>query len=139
LSRKIAQVSREKGHRAVELHADLCERTEAEIIMAKYLLVESRDPFETKGTLEYYELAAQLAKESELTLFLLQNGVFPARRCRESQRLMDLAKAGVRVLAEEFSLRERGIRNDQLCEGIESAGLDVVIDQLAEGRKALWH
>ena len=107
--------------------------------MAKYLLVESRDPFEAKGAPEYYELAAQLAKEGEVTLFLIQNGVFPARRCRESQRLMDLAKVGVRVLAEEFSLRERGIRDDQLAKGIEPAGLDVIIDQLAEGRKALWH
>ena len=107
--------------------------------MAKYLLVESRDPFEAKGALDYYDLAAELAKEGEVTLFLIQNGVFPARRCRESQRLMDLAKAGVRVLAEEFSLRERGIRNDQLAKGIEPAGLEVMIDQLAEGRKAVWH
>jgi intracellular sulfur oxidation DsrE/DsrF family protein len=107
--------------------------------MAKYLLVESRDPFEAKGTLEYYELAAELAKGSEVTLFLVQNGVFPARRCGESKRLTDLAKAGVRVIAEDFSLRERGIRNDQLGEGIQPAGLEVVIDQLAEGRKASWH
>lgn len=107
--------------------------------MANYLLIESRDPFEAKGTSEYYDLAAQLAKEGEVTLFLVQNGVFPARRCRESPRLMDLAKAGVHVLAEEFSLRERGIRNDQLAQGIEPAGLDVVIDQMAEGCKALWH
>ncbi len=107
--------------------------------MAKYLLIESRDPFEAKGALDYYGLAAALAKDGEVTLFLVQNGVFPARRCRESQRLTDLAKAGVRVLAEEFSLRERGIRNDRLAEGVEPAALDVVIDQLAEGRKALWH
>ncbi len=107
--------------------------------MAKYLLIESRDPFEATGAPEYCELAAQLSKEAEVTLFLIQNGVFPARRCRESQRLVDLAKAGVRVLAEEFSLRERGIRNDQLAKGIDPAGLEVIIDQLAEGRKALWH
>ncbi len=107
--------------------------------MAKYLLIESCDPFEAKGAVDYYELAAELAKEGEVTLFLVQNGVFPARDCRESQRLTDLAEAGVRVLAEEFSLRERGIRNDRLAKGVEPAGLDVIIDHLAEGRKALWH
>jgi predicted peroxiredoxin len=107
--------------------------------MAKYLLIESRDPFEARDVLNYHELAAALAKEGEVTLFLVQNGVFPARRCRESQRLTDLAKAGIRVLADEFSLRERGIRADRLAQGVQSAALDVVIDQLAEGRKALWH
>ncbi len=107
--------------------------------MAQYLLIESRNPFETKGVLDYCELAAELARKGEVTLFLVQNGVFPARDCRDSQRLTDLAKAGVRVLAEEFSLRERGIRNDRLAKGVEPAGLDVVIDHLAEGRKVLWH
>jgi intracellular sulfur oxidation DsrE/DsrF family protein len=107
--------------------------------MAKYLLIESHDPFEAKGTADFCDLAAALAKEGVVTLFLAQDGVFPARCCGESRRLTDLAKAGVRVLAEEFSLRERGIRSDQLAEGVEPASLDDVIDQLAEGRKALWH
>lgn len=107
--------------------------------MGKYLLIESRDPFEAKDSFNYYRLAAELAKEGEVTLFLVQNGVFPARSCRESQRLTALAKAGVQVLAEEFSLRERGIAADRLAEGIQPAALDVVIDQLAEGRKAIWH
>jgi intracellular sulfur oxidation DsrE/DsrF family protein len=107
--------------------------------MDKYLLIESRDPFETNDAVHYYDLAASLAQAGEVTLFLVHNGVLPARRSRESRRLADLAKAGVRVLAEEFSLRERGIRADQIAEGVRPASLEVVIDQLAEGRKALWH
>ncbi len=54
--------------------------------MAKYLLIESRDPFEAKGASDLYDLAATLAKGDEVTLLLVQNGVFPARRCRESHR-----------------------------------------------------
>jgi sulfur relay (sulfurtransferase) complex TusBCD TusD component (DsrE family) len=107
--------------------------------MGKYLLIGSRDPFEAKSVSDLYDLAAALAKEGTVTLFLAQDGVFPARRCGESQRLTDLANAGVQVLADEFSLRERGIRNDQLARGVEPASLDAVIDCLAEGRKALWH
>ncbi len=107
--------------------------------MAKYLLIESRDPFEVNDVLYYYDLAAALAKEGEVTLFLVQNGVLPARRSAHSQRLTELAAAGIRVLADEFSLRERGIRAGGLAEGVTPAGLDAVIDQLAEGRKALWH
>jgi predicted peroxiredoxin len=107
--------------------------------MAKYLLIESRDPFEVNDVLYYYDLAAALAQEGDVTLFLVQNGVLPARRSAQSRRLTGLAQAGVRVLADEFSLRERGIRADRLAEGVAPAPLDVVIDQLAEGRKALWH
>jgi intracellular sulfur oxidation DsrE/DsrF family protein len=107
--------------------------------MAKYLLIESRDPFEARDAPRYYDLAAELAKEGDVTMFLVQNGVLPARRCRESQRLTDLAKAGVQVLADEFSLRERGIRADALAQGVRPAPIEIVIDQLAEGRKALWH
>ena len=38
-----------------------------------------------------------------------------------------------------ISLRERGISAGKLAEGVRSAPLSVVIDQLAEGRKAIWH
>jgi hypothetical protein len=107
--------------------------------MDKYLLIESRDPFEAKDVLFSYDLAASLAAQGEVTLFLVQNGVLPARRCAESRPLTDLARLGVRVLADEFSLRERGIPLDRIAEGVRPAPLDVVIDQLAEGRKALWH
>lgn len=107
--------------------------------MTRYLLIESRDPFETNDALYYYDLAGALARQGDVTLFLVQNGVLPARRSRESRRLTELANAGVRVLAESFSLRERGIRADQLAERVQPAPLDVVIDQLAEGARALWH
>jgi intracellular sulfur oxidation DsrE/DsrF family protein len=53
--------------------------------------------------------------------------------------LAALARAGVEVLADEFSLRERGIRSDHLATGVKMAPLDVVVDRLEEGRKALWH
>jgi sulfur relay (sulfurtransferase) complex TusBCD TusD component (DsrE family) len=107
--------------------------------MKNYLLISSRDSFESREALALYELAASLAKEGAVTLFLVCNGVLAARRSQESRRLTELAMAGVLVLADDFSLRERGITADRLATGIEAASLDVVIDQLADGRKALWH
>ena len=105
-----------------------------------YLLVASRDPYTHVGTRRCYELASQLAGEGHrVTLFLVQNGVLPARKSAKSDPLSALAKAGVEVLADEFSLRERGIPSKNLASGVKAAPLDVVIDQLAEGRKALWH
>jgi len=108
--------------------------------MSKYLLIASRDPFDAGDTGHYYDLATQLVKSgNEVTLFLVQNGVLPARRGTQSAALSTMAAAGVQVLADDFSLRERGITADLLATGVKPAPLATVIDQLAEGRKALWH
>lgn len=108
--------------------------------MAKYLLIESRDPFDSNDVASYYGLAADLAREgNEVTLFLVQNGVFPARPCKHAPSLTELADAGVEILADDFSLRERGIDAGKLTGGVKVAPLDTVVDQLAEGRKTLWH
>ena len=108
--------------------------------MAKYLLIESRDPFDSTDSATYCELARSLVKEGNtVTLMLVQNGVLPARKSKLSEQLSEAARVGVEVLADDFSLRERGIRTDQLVSGVKPAPLDVVVDQLAEGRKALWH
>jgi predicted peroxiredoxin len=108
--------------------------------MAKYLLIESRDPFESNDVPHWTELAKGLAKRgNEVTLFLLQNGVLGARRCARSAALEEAASSGVQVLADDFSLRERGIPADRLTRGVKPAPLDVVIEQLSAGCKALWH
>jgi predicted peroxiredoxin len=108
--------------------------------MSKYLLIASRDPFETNDVAYYYDLASSLAREGNtVTLFLVQNGVLPARPSVWSDTLAALTRAGVEVLADEFSLRERGIDAGRLAQGVKAAKLDVVIDQLAKGRKAMWH
>ena len=108
--------------------------------MAKYLLIESRDPFETNDVPYYYDLAANLAKNGdEVTLFLVQNGVLPARKGAQVNGPSQAAKEGVEVLADEFSLRERGISSGSLADGVKAAPLDVVVDQLADGRKTMWH
>jgi intracellular sulfur oxidation DsrE/DsrF family protein len=109
--------------------------------MAGYLLIESRDPVESHDVTNFYDLAAGLAgPDTPVTLFLVQNGVFPARRSAHSAAaLAAVTRAGVEVLADEFSLRERGIPSEQLTARVSAAPLDVVIDRLAEGCKALWH
>ena len=106
--------------------------------MAEYLLIESRDPFESNDVGYYYDLAKGLAESgNQVTLFLVQNGVLPARPSAHSATLSALARSGVTVLADDFSLRERGIT--QLAEGVAAAPIDVVVDDLAAGHKTLWH
>jgi predicted peroxiredoxin len=117
-------------------YADARKETE----MAAYLLIESRDPFENNIVARQYDLAVNLVKEgNQVTLFLVQNGVFPARPGTCSSLLTTAARAGVEVLADEFSLRERGIAASRVADGIKAAPLSIVIDHLAEGRKAIWH
>jgi predicted peroxiredoxin len=107
--------------------------------MAKYLLLESRDPFEYAEVGNDYELAAGLARAgNEVTLFLVQNGVLPARRGADGGALAAAAAAGVEILGDEFSLRERGIQDADLVPDVKPTTLDVVVDQLADGRKAMW-
>ena len=108
--------------------------------MAKYLLIESRDPFQNNDVSRNYELAADLKKSgNDVTLYLVDNGVLPARKSAKSAALSDLAKAGVEVLADEFSLRERAITTAGLAEGVKDAPIETVVDRLEEGRKAIWH
>lgn len=107
--------------------------------MERYLLIESRDPYETRDVENDYALASSLAAAgNDVTLFLVQNGVLPARQGATLNGLGDVIKSGVHVLGDEFSLRERGIGIDALHKGINVAPIDVVVDQLAEGRKAIW-
>lgn len=108
--------------------------------MAKYLLIASRDTFETNDVSRFYELARGLKKEgNDVTLFLVQNGVLSAREASQANGLGDVANAGVKVLADDFSLRERGIGKDRLVSGVTPAPLETVIDAMADGSKMLWN
>jgi predicted peroxiredoxin len=108
--------------------------------MAKYLLIESRDPFDSNDVAHFGDVAKGLAHAgNQVTLFLVQNGVLAARAGARCEGVRTVAEAGVRVLADEFSLRERGITADRLATHVKPSPLDVVIDHLAEGAKALWH
>ena len=103
-------------------------------------MIASRDPFQTNDVPTYYDLARSLKdRGNNVTLFLVQNGVLPARPSAASDLLSDLAEAGVRVLADEFSLRERGISADALASGVVAAPLEVVVDHLETGAKTLWN
>ena len=116
--------------------------------MADYILIESRDPFESAAVGGFLDLADGLAKEgSKVTLFLVQNAVMAAGHgARASfpdnmhvRSLAALASNGVKVLAASFSQQERGISPNRLIAGITVAPLSAVIDHMAAGRRALWH
>jgi sulfur relay (sulfurtransferase) complex TusBCD TusD component (DsrE family) len=89
---------------------------------------------------QFYALAGELgAAGHEVTLFLVQNGVMSARTGAKDAAFDQLKSGKVSVLADDFSLRERGIANGSLKPGVSQSPIGVVVDQLAAGAKALWH
>ncbi len=108
--------------------------------MAEYVLIESRDPYEFANVGAYYRLAASLAQAgNKVTLFLVQNGVLPARIGAKDGGLREAAKSGVTVLADEFSLRERAIGREAILSEVKPTSLEFVVDRLEAGAKTMWH
>ena len=107
--------------------------------MRDYLLFESRDPFESVEVAHHQALAAGLAREGRrVALFLVQNGVLAARRTTRARDLTPLVQAGVELLADDFSLRERGMEGALLAPGVRKATIEDALDLMEQGRNALW-
>ena len=107
--------------------------------MTRYVFIESRDPFESRDT-QFLEDTAIAVKERghDVTVFLVQNGVLAARE--SARRLGRLAEAGVTLLADDLSLRERGINTGELAPSIRESGIDALVEALVQDdTKAMWH
>lgn len=111
--------------------------------MGKYLLIFSRDPYQYADAPKIYQVAADLAKAgNSVTVFLVQNGVLPARKgfMHDPIGWLKGQAPTVTVLADDFSLRERAIPASGLAAGVTGAPIDRLVDLLAEdGVKAIWH
>ncbi len=109
--------------------------------MSNYLLIESRDPFESRDTRFLAETALMLAHRGhQVTLFLIQNGVLAARCQAHESSLQQLLTAGITILADDFSLCERGIGAEEMRTGIQSAPIETLVEALIEqDTKAIWH
>jgi predicted peroxiredoxin len=109
--------------------------------MTHYLFIESRDPFTSNDTPFIVETAVALQRRGHsVSVFLVQNGTLAARQRAAGSRLPHLIAEGVQLLADDFSLRERGIEAAELVDGIQSATLDTLVELLAQpDTKALWH
>lgn len=109
--------------------------------MASYLLIETRNPLD--GGRYSFDLGRQLrGQHHDVTVVLLQDAVFTARRGFETgARLREQAKAhGLRLLADDISLRERGLVGDRLADGVAVSGMAELVDLLMERTdKAIWH
>ena len=108
--------------------------------MSKYVLIQSKSPWESGDVGQFYGLARELRKAGgEVTFYLVQNGVMAARSGAKDAAFDQLLGESVRVLADDFSLRERAIERGALKPGVKPGPIDEGVDLLAAGAKALWH
>lgn len=109
--------------------------------MTNYIFIESRDPFESRDTQFVEEMVTALKQRgNEVTVFLVQNGVLATRRKARDPYLARLAQAGIKLLADDFSLCERGIQSAELDPGVRTSNVDSLVDALLqENTKAIWH
>ena len=109
--------------------------------MTNYIFIETRDPFESRDT-QFIEQTATTLKQRghQVTVFLVQNGVLASRRNAAGSYLARLTEAGVDLLADDFSLSERGIQTTELHPGVEPASIETLVDALMQSNtKAIWH
>ena len=109
--------------------------------MARYVLVESRDPFESRDVSYFYGLAGDLSKKGDkVTLFLVQNGALASRKDAKGNPLGNVLERNVEVLVDSFSLKERGIQDSERHPSIKPSEIGNLVDQImVEGTKVLWH
>lgn len=107
--------------------------------MSKYLLLESRDAYESTAVRDHVEWACALRRDGrEVAFYLVQNGVLGSRSGANNEELQEALAAGIEVLADDFSLRERGIGDSEIARGVRPAAIDVVIERLAAGWKVMF-
>lgn len=103
-----------------------------------FLVIASGDPLASPHA-GSGDLAVRLAESGKrVGVFLVQNGVTPARRGARWDDREALLHAGIPVQADAFSLRERGIEADRLAEGVEVTDLAPILDALGDGARVLW-
>ncbi len=109
--------------------------------MTNYIFIESRDPFESRDTQFVEETAIALKKGGhKVIIFLVQNGVLACRRNVSDSYLARLTEAGVTLLADDFSMRERGIQSAELLSSVLPSNIETLVDALVqENTKAIWH
>lgn len=105
------------------------------------MLVETKGP--TDGGSYAFDLGKQLrAERHDVTIYLLQDGVFTARRNFKSgaELIQDAERSGLTVLADAVSARQRGVVGDRMAKSVNVTDMDQLVDLLMErSDKAIWH
>ncbi len=109
--------------------------------MSEYFFIATKDPVTSADTPRLFAQAADLARSgAKVAVYLVQNGVLGARALPDPT-IRSAHHSGVRILADDFSLRERGIAPGEVQAFVEPVSMDAWIAQLLAGSapKVIWH
>lgn len=100
--------------------------------MTNLLLVLSKDPFTT----EIPDLVIDIANEavdkgSDVSLYLIEDGVTAARKSEFGKKLGAMQQKGIKIFADDKSVLSRGIY-DKLVEGIEIKEIETLLDFIVD-------
>lgn len=109
--------------------------------MARYVLIESRDPFETADVAYYFGLAGDLvAQGDQVSVFLVQNAALAARKGAAANPLEGLLNKNVEVLLDSFSAAERGVVEAERLAGVKPSDMDALVAAIMQDNtKVMWH
>ena len=115
--------------------------TGTEDSLSNYIFIETRDPFSSADSHFVADTAIGLRQNGHnVTIFFAQNGVLVLRKAARSSSVSLLVNADIKLLADGFSLCERGILSDELPDEVRPADIGTLVDLLIQDdTKALWH
>lgn len=107
----------------------------------RYLLIETKSPLD--GGRYAFDLGMQLRElRHDVTVYLLQDGVFAARRNFKAAEALiaEAERGGLRVVADAVSARQRGVIGDRVAKGVSVSEMGEMVDLLMErAERAIWH
>jgi hypothetical protein len=107
--------------------------------MKRFILIDSRDPFEESDGEWLRTLAVDLkAASHSASVFLVESAVFAARKHAQGGALDALKRAGVEIRADEFALRERGVRDADTAPEVTPSPIDYIVTEMIRGASVIW-
>ena len=110
--------------------------------MSKYIFIESKDPFDSKDTIQTYGLIKELSAQGhQISFYLVQNAVFASRKNAQMNLFQDLTKdANITIFADDLSVEERGIEANDMYSQITISSIDDLVDSITtDDSKIIWH
>lgn len=100
--------------------------------MTNLLLVLSKDPFTTEIPDMVIDIANEAVnKGSDVSLYLIEDGVTAARKSEFGQKLAAMQQKGIKIFADDKSVLSRGIY-DKLVEGVMIKEIETLLDFIVD-------
>ncbi len=101
--------------------------------MTNLLLVLSKDPYTTEipNLVLDVGLNARTKRGSNVSLYLVEDGVTAARKGEFGNKLLDAKKKGIRILADDKAVQSRGL-DGNLIQGVEIKEIGTLLDHIIE-------